>query len=46
VSVPTSASSVCREWLVARRYLSVESLAVLEDEGDQDQGEVRELEPA
>ena len=35
------------EWLVARRYLSVESLAlVLEDEGDQDQGEVRELEPA
>jgi putative transposase len=35
------------EWLVARRYLSVESLAlVLEDECDQEQEEVRELQPA
>jgi len=34
------------EWLVARRYLSVESLAlVLEDEGDPEREEVRELEP-
>jgi len=35
------------EWLVAHRYLSVESLAlVLEDEGDPEPEEVRELQPA
>jgi len=35
------------EWLVSRRYLSAESLAlVLEDEGDQEQEEVKELETA
>jgi putative transposase len=35
------------EWLVGRRYLSVESLAlVLEDEGDQGRDGVRELQPA
>jgi hypothetical protein len=36
------------EWLVARRYLSAESLAlVLEDQGDKDQvEEVKELQPA
>jgi len=35
------------EWLVSRRYLSEESLAlVLTDEGDEDREEVRELEAA
>ncbi|HEY2056336.1 MAG TPA: transposase, partial [Solirubrobacterales bacterium] len=37
----------CDEWLVARRYLSVESLAlVLEDQGDEEPKEVAELQPA
>ncbi len=35
------------EWLVGRRYLSAESIAlVLEDEGDQGREDVRELEAA
>jgi len=35
------------EWLVGRRYLSAESIAlVLEDEGDEAREEVRELEAA
>ncbi len=35
------------EWLVSRRYLSEESLAlVLEDQGDQEQEEVKELQAA
>jgi putative transposase len=35
------------EWLVARRYLSEESLAlVLEDQGDQDRQEAKQLHPA
>jgi putative transposase len=35
------------EWLVSRRYLSIESLAlVLEDEGEQEIKEVPELQPA
>ena len=35
------------EWLVGRRYLSEESLAlVLEDQGDEDREEVKELQPA
>ena len=37
----------CDEWLVARRYLSVESLAlVLEDQGDEERKEVAELQAA
>jgi transposase-like protein len=37
----------CDEWLVARRYLSVESLAlVLEDQGDEDAKEVPALQVA
>jgi len=37
----------CDEWPVARRYLSVESLAlVLEDQGDEERKEVIELHPA
>ncbi|HKZ13164.1 MAG TPA: transposase [Solirubrobacterales bacterium] len=37
----------CNEWLVARRYLSVESLAlVLEDQGDEEHKEVVELQAA
>jgi hypothetical protein len=35
------------EWLVCRRYLSEESLAlVLEDQGDQQREEALELQPA
>jgi len=37
----------CDEWLVARRHLSVESLAlVLEDQGEEQRREVIELQPA
>lgn len=37
----------CDEWLVARRYLSVESLAlVLEDQGDEGREEVAQLQAA
>jgi putative transposase len=37
----------CDEWLVARRYLSVESIAlVLEDQGDDERKEVVELQAA
>lgn len=37
----------CDEWLVARRYLSVESIAlVLEDQGDEERKEVVELQAA
>jgi len=37
----------CDEWLVARRYLSVESLAlVLEDQGDEEPEEVAQLQAA
>lgn len=37
----------CDEWLVARRYLSEESLAlVLEDQGDEEREEVPQLQPA
>ncbi len=37
----------CDEWLVARRYLSVESLAlVLEDQGDEGAKEVAQLQDA
>ena len=37
----------CDEWLVARRYLSVESLAlVLEDQGDEEREEVPQLQAA
>jgi transposase-like protein len=37
----------CDEWLVARRYLSVESIAlVLEDQGDEDPKEVVQLQAA
>jgi len=33
----------CNEWLVARRYLSVESLAlILEDQGEEERREVIE----
>jgi hypothetical protein len=37
----------CDEWLVARRYLAVESIAlVLEDQGDEERKEVVELQAA
>jgi transposase-like protein len=37
----------CDEWLVARRYLSVESIAlVLEDQGDEEREEVPQLQAA